>query len=154
MKLIDWRRAQGLSQDKVARDVRASAMSISRIEKGRQRPSPELAKRIETYTKRAVTAASLLGLSDRRDRARGVDEEPAIYRDTETVSVDVTLVAQQRQDLVDLGIDIESVARKGAQKALAQAHSEAWREANKDAIAAYNAWIKKYGTFAEQLGLI
>lgn len=76
------------------------------------------------------------------------------YQATETVFVELAFSTQQMQDIVDLGIDIEAVARKGAQTALAKAHSEAWRDANKDAIAAYNKWIKKHGTLAEQLGLI
>lgn len=153
MKLIDWRTARGLSQQKLAHAVQSSAMSISRIENGAQRPSPELAKRIEAYTKGAISAAALLGIRE-RPRARAVREEPAAYQATETVLVDVGLSPQQRQDFVDLGIDIESVAREGAQKALTTAYSEAWADANREAIEASRRWVEKYGTFAEQLGLI
>jgi post-segregation antitoxin (ccd killing protein) len=154
MKLIDWRTAQGLSQDKVARAVRASAMSISRIEKGAQRPSPELAKRIEAYTKGAVTAAALLGIEETRKRSRGVREDGEAFGGAEKITIAVAVSADQARLLQKHGVDVEAIARAGAEKAVKEAEARTWAEANKEAIAAYNAWIDKHGTLAEQLGLI
>jgi post-segregation antitoxin (ccd killing protein) len=56
--------------------------------------------------------------------------------------------------LKESGVDIEAVAREGAARALKEAEAHARSNANREAINAYNAWIDKHGTLAEQLGLI
>ncbi len=81
-------------------------------------------------------------------------EEGAVYDAGETLLVRVTLSAEERQTLQVRGVDIQAVAREGAEDAIRRAADESWRAANTDAIDAYNAWIEKHGTIAEQIGLI
>lgn len=89
-----------------------------------------------------------------RKRNRGVRETGENYAGADQLVVAVPLRPEQARYLQEHGVDAEAVARAGAEKALKEAEAQAWREANRDAIAAYNAWIAKHGTLAEQLGLI
>jgi transcriptional regulator with XRE-family HTH domain len=154
MKLRDWRKGQGLPLDEVASRIGVAVATLGAYENGTRRPRAPTARKIEAVTQGAVTAASLLGIEEATQRSRGVREEAVPYRPTETISVQIPVSSQQRQDLIDLGIDIDAIALAGAQKALAEAHSKAWTDRNREAIEAYNAWIDKHGTLAEQLGLI
>lgn len=129
-------------------------MSVSRIENGHQQPSPEVAQRIDDFTHGEVTAASLLGLSETRLRKRELREDAASFGGALRLTVDVSLPPERAKTLQDSGADIEAIARAGAEKALKEAEAKAWAEANREAIAAANAWIEKHGTLAEQLGLI
>ncbi len=129
-------------------------MSVSRIEKGTQQPSPEVAQRIDHFTRGEVTAASLLGLSESKVRKRDLREDAASFDDASRLTVDITLPPERAKALRDSGADINAIARAGAEKALKEAEAKAWAEANREAIEASNAWIEKHGTFAEQLGLI
>src|SRR5262249_41966524 len=142
-----------LTLEEVGNAVRASGMSISRIEKGTQRPSPELANRIEKFTRGYVSAASLLGVAE-RESVRGVKEDSADFETGPRMTIHVSVSADQSRLLEKQGVDIEAIARAGAEKALKEAEARAWAEANREAIEASNRWIEKYGTLAEQLGLI
>ena len=154
MNILQWRKLHCVTQDQMADAIETSRPHLSKVERGATEPSPDLARRIEAFTRGEVSAASLLGLEDAKPRRRSVREDSVNYQAAESVSVDVPLSTQQRQDLIALSIDIEAVARAGAQKALAEAHSKVWAEANRDAIDAYNVWIEKHGTLAEQFGTI
>lgn len=129
-------------------------MSVSRIEKGTQQPSPEVAQRIDDFTDGEVTAASLLGLSETAPRKRGVREDAASFDGASHLTVNVPLPPDRAKALRDIGADIKAIARAGAEKALKEAEAKAWADANREAIEAANAWIEKHGTLAEQLGLI
>lgn len=128
-------------------------MSISRIEKGAQRPSAELAERIAAWTKGQVSAASLVGLGESGDH-RSVREEGVAFETKPVLSIEIPIAADQARVLRTAGVDVEAVARAGAEKALKEAEAKAWAEANREAIDAYNVWIDKHGTLAEQLGMI
>lgn len=60
-KLRAWREAQKpkISAASIAKDLNVTQPSISRIERGRQRPEWKLARAIEALTKGAVTAEEL-----------------------------------------------------------------------------------------------
>ncbi len=154
MNLLDWRTAKKLSQRDIANAIGVTAMSVSRIEKGAQQPSPKIAQKIDDFTDGAVTAASLLGLSESPARQRGVREDAASFAVSEQVTISLIVSADQARALRDAGADAKSIARAGAERALKEAEAKAWADANREAIEASNAWIEKYGTFAEQLGLI
>jgi post-segregation antitoxin (ccd killing protein)/DNA-binding XRE family transcriptional regulator len=153
MNLADWRAHRKLTLREVAEAVGVTAMSVSRIEKGTQRPSPQIAQKIDTLTNGQVTAASLLGLAEVKPR-RGVREDAAAFDGRPTVTIEVPLPPERAKLLKDSGADITAIARAGADRALKEAEAKAWAEANREAIEASNAWIEKHGTFAEQLGLI
>jgi antitoxin CcdA len=153
MRLAAWRKLEGKTLQQVADGVRVSAMSISRIEKGQQRPSPEVAKKIDSYTRGKVTAASLLGL-DTAGAGRNVREESATFEAGEFMAIEIPIDLERLKGLRAQGVDVEGVARAGAERALKEAEARAWAEANREAIEASNRWIEKHGTLAEQLGLI
>jgi transcriptional regulator with XRE-family HTH domain len=152
--LRDWRKRQGLTQQALAEALGLTSSAITKYEKGSQRPRPDLARRIEALTKGEVTASSLLGLDEPTKRVRGVREESQAFASSPVITIQVPVPPEQAKLLRDSGIAAAKVARAGAQKALKEAEAKAWADANRDAIEASNAWIEKYGTFAEQLGLI
>lgn len=154
MTLADWRRREGLTLQDLAKVARVSAMSISRIEKSLQRPSTEVAKRIEARTHGEVTAASLLGLKTEKSTKASVREDAAAFDGAAALEISIPLPALLQEDIRALGIDAVAVAREGALRALKEAAASAWREANKDAIEQNRRYIEKHGTFAEQMGLI
>ncbi len=77
-----------------------------------------------------------------------------MFAASEQLTISLTVSADQARVLRDAGADAKSIARAGAERALREAEAKAWADANREAIDASNAWIEKYGTFAEQLGLI
>lgn len=154
MKLRDWRKKHGLTQQALAEALGLTNSAITKYEKGAQRPRLELAKRIEDLTRGEVTAASLLGLSEPRARKRDVREDAEPFVSGEQVTISVAVSADQARTLQKAGADVEALARSGAERAIKEAEAKAWAAANREAIEASNAWIEKHGTLAEQLGLI
>jgi transcriptional regulator with XRE-family HTH domain len=154
MNIGDWRKLHDVTQEQLAQAIGTSRPHLSKVERGATEPSPDLAKRIETYTRGEVTAASLLGLSEPRARRRGVREDAESFVGGEQLTISLTVPADQARTLQRAGADLQAVARDGAAKALKEAEAKAWAEANREAIEASSAWIEKHGTLAEQLGLI
>jgi hypothetical protein len=60
MKLSDWMEIQELDDERLGALVQASRVTISRIRRGLNRPSWELAGRIKKASKGAVTADDFL----------------------------------------------------------------------------------------------
>lgn len=87
-------------------------------------------------------------------RTRGVREDAAAFDAGEHMRVEIAVTQGLLKTLRDRGIDAAAVARAGAEKALKEAEAKAWAEANRAAIDAYNVWIDKHGTLAEQFGMI
>jgi post-segregation antitoxin (ccd killing protein) len=154
MTLRDWRKRNRVTLQRLAAAVDVSRAHLSSFETGVKRLSPDLAKRIEAFTDGEVTAASLLGVSGSLKRSLSVREDAALYQPDEKIMVELPLSSTQQAELKGLGVDIASVAQRGALQALKEARARAWREANQEAIEASNRWIEKHGTLAEQLGLI
>jgi len=154
LKLRDWRKKHGLTQQQVAESLGVTNSAITKYEKGSQRPRPELAERIESLTCGEVTAASLLGLARPRTAERGLREDTAAFITSEEITISFAIPADRAGMLQRAGVDSEAIARAGAEKALKEAEAQAWAAENREAIAAANAWIEKHGTLAEQLGLI
>lgn len=154
MNLRDWRKQHGLTQQALADALGLTNSAITKYEKGSQRPRPELAKRIENFTRGEVTAASLLGLSESRTRQTILREDAEFFNSGGQLTISLTVTADQARLLDSHGADVKAVARAGAEKAIKEAEAKAWGAANREAIEASNAWIGKHGTFAEQLGLI
>lgn len=61
MKLGDWMKQRGLDDDQVAAMVKADRTTISRLRRGKQRPSWALAANLERATKGGVPVASWAG---------------------------------------------------------------------------------------------
>ena len=154
MRLRDWRKKAGMSVEAFALRCGVAVSTVYGYENGSRTPGAEIAQKIEIITKGAVSAASLIGLAPLRSANRGVREDAVSYASDGQVSVTVAVTEDQARMFARNGIDIEAVARAGAEKALKEAEAKAWAEANREAIEASKAWIEKYGTFAEQLGLI
>ena len=154
MKLREWRLMNKVTLADLGEAVGVSKGHLSFFESGKKKLSADLAKKIEAFTRGQVTAASLLGLREAPRRARDMREETAAFQAKEALTVEVTLPAAQRKELQTLGIDVETVAREGARRAITEAHAAAWRDANREAIDAYNKWIAEHGALAEQFGLI
>jgi antitoxin CcdA len=154
MELREWREKNSITLAELSEAVEVSLGHLSHLELGKKAWSVELAKRVEAFTRGKISATSLLGLSENPRRGRGVREEAAEFEAGSPLTVHVSVAADQAGLLKRQGVDIEAVARAGAQKALKEAEARAWADSNREAIDAYNAWIDKHGTLAEQLGLI
>jgi antitoxin CcdA len=72
-------------------------------------------------------------------RARSTPKRPA------NVSV--------RGDLLDAareaGLNLSATLESALERELAEAKRKKWRESNRDAIAAYNEYVEKHGTFSD-----
>ncbi len=155
MNLRAWRKSEGLQTDEAATRLGIRPSTLAAYEKGARRPRAEVAKRIETVTGGAVSAASLLGLAEEMPSTwRGVREEAAAFESAPQPTIEIAISRDQAERLRAAGIDAVAIARVGAEKALKEAEARAWAEANREAIEASSAWIEKHGTFAEQLGLV
>jgi antitoxin CcdA len=154
MNIAEWRKSLGVTQDQLAEAVGTSRPHLSKVERGATEPSPDLARRIEAYTRGKVTAASLLGLAEVKRGRRGVREDAEPFAGAEQLTIELSVSAEQSRLLQKHGVNIEAIARTGAEKALKEAEARAWADANREAIEASNRWIEKHGTLAEQLGLI
>lgn len=154
MQLRDWRKKRGLTQQALAEALGLTNSAITKYEKGSQRPRPELANRIEAFTRGEVTAASLLGVSATRPGKRSVREDAQAFTAGDQITISLIVSADQVRLLESAGVDVNAVARSGAERAIKEAEGRAWAETNRDAIEAYNVWIEKHGTLAEQFGLI
>lgn len=60
MKMQDYRKLLGLSRAKAAAQLNTTGTTIYRYERGMMYPSVEAAKRIQAWSKGAVTLADLL----------------------------------------------------------------------------------------------
>jgi transcriptional regulator with XRE-family HTH domain len=154
MNISDWRKRHGVTQDQMADAIETSRPHLSKVERGAAEPSPDLARRIEAFTRGEVTAASLLGLTEPKTHKRGLREDAAGFDGSSRLTIEVPLPAERAKVLKDSGVDIQAIARAGAEKALKEAETKVWAEANREAIDAYNIWIEKHGTLAEQFGMI
>ena len=154
MDLRTWRTSANLTLQSVGEAVGCTKTALSDIERGVRRPSTDLAKRIEAFTRGKVTAASLLGLNEAKRTRRGVREDAEPFAGAEQLTIELSVSAEQSRLLQKHGVNIEAIARTGAEKALKEAEARAWADANREAIEASNRWIEKHGTLAEQLGLI
>jgi len=135
----------------LAEIARRAGIALTTLHAFVSKPGAEM--RASNYEKVAAALASLNEASSPAAR-RGVREDPAAFAAGKNIAISVAIPAEIAANLQKSGIDIEEVARKGAEKALMEANAHLWREANAEAIEASNRWIEKHGTLAEQLGLI
>jgi antitoxin CcdA len=63
------------------------------------------------------------------------------------VSVRVDLLAAARE----AGINLSATLERALTGELAEAKRRKWREANREAIAAYHEFVEKYGAFADDV---
>ncbi|MDP3494555.1 MAG: helix-turn-helix domain-containing protein [Hyphomonadaceae bacterium] len=154
MNIVQWRKQHGVTQDQMADAIGSSRPHLSKIERGTTEPSPDLARRIEAFTRGEVSAASLLGLTETRGARRGLREDAAAFDASSGLTITLPFSPEREKLLRESGIDAADIARAGAEKALKEAEAKAWAESNREAIDAYNIWIEKHGTLAEQFGTI
>ncbi|MEO5494277.1 MAG: type II toxin-antitoxin system CcdA family antitoxin [Sphingomonas sp.] len=67
-----------------------------------------------------------------------VREDRAPYRRPTNLSIDARLVADARQ----LGINVSRASEDGLARELKAERERRWLEENREAIAAYNEWVK------------
>ena len=63
------------------------------------------------------------------------------------VSVRVDLLAAARE----AGVNLSATLERALTEELAEAKRKKWREANREAIAAYNEFVEKHGTFSDDV---
>lgn len=138
----------GLSLAEVAR---RAGVSLTTLHSFVSKDSAEM--RASTFEKVKAALAELNTTAPEK-QTRGVREDSATFDANKHVRVEVAVTQDLLKTLRDRGVDAAAVARTGAEKALKEAEAKAWAEANRNAIDAYNVWIDKHGTLAEQFGTI
>lgn len=159
MTLREWRKKRGVTAEELAKRSGISVVTVRSYETGARRPRLNVAERLEAATNSEVSAASLMGLentptSTRRKRVMREDAAPFIAAEKAAVTVNIPINPQLLADLREMKVDVAAVVRKAAAQGLEEAYRTAFREANKEAIESTRRYIEKYGTFAEQMGLI
>lgn len=70
---------------------------------------------------------------------------------SEKKRVNVTLSAKLIEDAKAFGINVSQSAEEGLRAKIREVKSAQWIEENRDAMLAYNEWIKTHGTFGDQV---
>lgn len=137
----------------IAEIARRAGISITTLHSFVSKDGAEM--RASNFEKVASVVADMkAGSSTPAARPREVREEGAAFDAGDLVRLEIAVGCRAVAALRKTGQDVEAIARVGAEKALKEAEAKAWAEANREATDAYNKWIEKHGTLAEQLGLI
>lgn len=150
----DWRKQNGLTQQALADALGLTNSAITKYEKGSQRPRPELAKRIENFTRGEVTATSLLGVPESRTRQTILREDAELFNSGGQLTISLTVTADQARLLESAGADVKAVARAGGREGDQGSRGEGLGGGKSRSDRGQQAWIETRGTFAEQLGLV
>ena len=78
-----------------------------------------------------------------------VREERTTFRRPTNVSLDDALVT----DAKELGINISRACEAGLERQISEERNRRWKEDNREATEAYNAYIEKYGLPLERYRL-
>ncbi|MEO7252988.1 MAG: type II toxin-antitoxin system CcdA family antitoxin [Casimicrobium sp.] len=65
--------------------------------------------------------------------------------------VNVTLSAKLIEDAKAFGINVSQSAEDGLRAKIKEVKSAQWIEENRDAMLAWNEWVRKNGTFGDKL---
>jgi antitoxin CcdA len=65
--------------------------------------------------------------------------------------VNVTLSSKLIADAKELGINVSQSAEEGLTRKVREAKSAQWLEENREALLAWNEWVRKNGTFGDKL---
>lgn len=137
VNLAIWRKKKGLSQTEFGSRVGLQKGFVSEIERGRKRPSPESAKRIEGATNGEVTAAELLGLT----------VEKVVREDSPRFMPELSLNDEARK----LGLDPDVIAARAIEAAVKCKRMEAWIDDNKEAFSAHRRDVEENGLWSDGL---
>lgn len=83
----------------------------------------------------------------KRNRLR--EESRGFNRKATNISLNPEHVAEARE----LGINLSQACERGLVEALAEARAARWKEENREAFDAYNAWIAEHGLPLEKYRL-
>ena len=144
MNLRTWRKHSSTTLGSLAGEVASSKGYLSDIERGKRRPSPELAKRIEAATNGEVTAAELLGLA-----ASSVRETPREFEHASTLNVELN--EKDLKDAAKFGLDAEAIARRAVEEKVKAARLKAWVSENKSAFDAHAKDVEENGLWSDGL---
>jgi antitoxin CcdA len=72
---------------------------------------------------------------------------PSVAKRATNVSVRSDLLAAARE----AGVNLSATLERALLEELAEGRRKKWREANREAIAAYNEYIEKHGTFSDDV---
>jgi antitoxin CcdA len=72
---------------------------------------------------------------------------PSVAKRATNVSVRSDLLAAARE----AGVNLSATLERALLEELAEGRRKKWREANGEAIAAYNEYIEKHGTFSDDV---
>lgn len=139
--LHDFRKARGLTLAAVASKLGGvSVGSLSRIEKGVQWPSADLARRIAAFTNGEVTPNDFLKLTT-------VDAKVFEHSNTIVqVKIDAKLLAQAKAEGVNLAAEFEQRLRDR----ISIIESDRWRRENATALSAMADRIASEGVGGEE----
>jgi antitoxin CcdA len=65
--------------------------------------------------------------------------------------VNVTLAAKLIEEAKILGLNVSQCAEEGLRAKVKQTREAQWIEENRDAMLAWNEWVRKHGTFGDKL---
>jgi antitoxin CcdA len=65
--------------------------------------------------------------------------------------VNITVSSRLINDAKALGINVSQSAEEGVRKKVKEAMEAKWLEENRDALLAWNDWVRKNGTFGDKL---
>ncbi len=135
--LRTWRNETKTTLAELAARVGVGKGFVSEVERGLKRPSAEVARKIESATNGAVTAAELLGVSVRA----GFSEATKRF----TRSDDPALL----QEAASYGLDAEEIARSAVERAVKTERMKRFSEENREAIESWNALVEREGLWSD-----
>lgn len=159
MNIADWRKQNGMTQARLAELAGLAAPTISQIENGVRRPSPEVARNIERATNGAVSAAGLLGLSKpsgvREETSEFIDEGSHSIQQRERVGVlEVKVPVGMLELATEYCLEPEVLVLAGGLARLEAEIRRVFRERNAGAIEWTRRYVEENGTLSQQFGMI
>jgi post-segregation antitoxin (ccd killing protein)/DNA-binding XRE family transcriptional regulator len=150
MLLSEWMKKAGVNDRELAARIGVTPVQLGRIRRGKSRASVETAHKISQETCGEISVDDLLGIASKA----GVHERGAAYQTSEavplTINVSSDLLALARK----YGLNVETLIAERGLAGLKHAVKEAYIEHNREAIEASREYVRKYGTIAEQLGIV
>lgn len=135
----------------LAAGVGAAESTLFGYENGSRRPRRDIAKRIEAFTKGAVTAAELLGVDARPPHRNGVAETSAAYQADDANTATIPIPAPLFELATSFSLDIPALVAEGGIPRLREATKAEYYERNKEGIESTRRYIEAHGTPGEQM---
>ena len=139
MKLKDYLLAKSLTAAEFGRRIGVSQAAVTRYASGKRIPGEGIMRRIARETAGAVTPNDFYDVAPM----------PAARRKAIRLKVDAGLMEEARE----WGTDLEALADRALESAIAEARRQCWREENREAIAEANEELAQRGLWSDGLRL-